>query len=118
MRDKESQLIYEAYNTNHEKPDEHETNQDEVEEGAIGSIGRGLGSVAKGVGQAGLGAAKGTAKLTGRAGLGAVGAGAKVAGLGLSGVLHALEFLTADQLQKVGDMAMKLSVGKKRTSRK
>lgn len=83
MKDIDSKLIAEAYS--------------QVEEGALGDIGSGLGQVGKGVG-----------KLS----VGALGAGAKVAGMGLEQILKALTFLTATQLQTVGDAAMKLASDK------
>ena len=83
MKDKDSQLLAEAYG--------------KVEEGALGDIGGGLASVGKGVGKLGVGA---------------LGAGAKVAGMGLEQILKALTFLTAEQLQNVGDAAMKLASDK------
>lgn len=83
MKDNDSKLIYEAYS--------------KVDEGALDDIGSGLGSVAKGVGKLGVGA---------------VGAGAKVTGMGLEQILKALNFLTAEQLQKVGDKAMKIASAK------
>ena len=48
-------------------------------------------------------------KGVGRLGIAAGGAGAKLAGMGLGGVLQALNYLTAEQLKRVGDAAMELA---------
>jgi hypothetical protein len=109
MKDKDSQLIAEAYSQ-------------EVNNEAIGAIAAGLGKGAAQVGKAGIGAvgalAKGTGKAAmaaapavgkaaGKIGLAGAGVAAKTAGIGLEGILKALNFLSAEQLKKVGDAALK-----------
>jgi hypothetical protein len=84
MKDNDSKLIGEAY-------------EQQVQEGALGDIASGIGGVGKGVGKLGIGAA---------------GVGLKGVGMGLEGILKALNFLTAEQLQKVGDAAMKMVTDK------
>jgi hypothetical protein len=84
MKDNDSKLIGEAY-------------EQEVQEGALGDIASGLGGVGKGVGKLGVGAG---------------GVALKGAGMGLEAILKALNFLTAEQLKKVGDAAMKVATEK------
>ena len=78
MKNKDTQLIEEAYT--------------QVQEG--------FGDFAKST-------AKMTGKAAGKVGLAAGGAAIKGTGIGLDGLMKALNYLTSEQLQKLGDAAMK-----------
>lgn len=97
MKDKDSQLIAEAYS--------------QVNEGMFGNIAKAgvgaVGSLAKGTGKAVKAAAPAVGKAAGKVGLAGVGVAAKTAGIGLEGIIKALNFLSAEQLKKVGDAALK-----------
>lgn len=77
MKNKDTQLIEEAYT--------------QVQEG--------FGDFAKS-------AAKMTGKTAGKVGLAATGVAAKTAGIGLDGIMKALNYLTSAQLQKLGQAAL------------
>ena len=89
MKDRDSKLIYEAYS--------------KVDEGALGDIGSGLGTMAKGVGKLGVGAG---------------GVALKGVGMGLEQILKALNYLTAEQLQDLGDAAIRMASDKKKVKGK
>jgi hypothetical protein len=77
MKNKDTQLIEEAYT--------------QVQEG--------FGDVAKS-------GAKMAGKTIGKVGLAATGVAAKTAGIGLDGLMKALNYLTSEQLQKLGQAAL------------
>ena len=77
MKNKDTQLIEEAYT--------------QVQEG--------FGDFAKST-------AKMTGKTVGKVGLAATGVAAKTAGIGLDGLMKALNYLTSEQLQKLGQAAL------------
>jgi|GEM_PF-6114838 len=62
--------------------------------------------VQEGFGDFAKGAAKMTGKATAKTGLAATGAIAKGAGIGLDGLMKALNYLTSEQLQKLGQAAL------------
>ena len=97
MKDKDSQLIAEAYS--------------QIDEGMLGNVAKAgagaVGSLAKGTGKAVKAAAPAIGKAAGKVGLAGVGVAAKTAGIGLEGIIKALNFLSAEQLKKVGDAALK-----------
>ena len=97
MKDKDSQLIAEAYG--------------QIEAGMLGNVAKAgagaLGSLAKGTGKAVKAAAPAVGKAAGKVGLAGVGVAAKGAGMGLSAIMKALNFLSAEQLKKLGDAALK-----------
>lgn len=81
------------------------------QEGFVKDVAKGVGhaglGVAKGVGQVGLGVAKAGVKTAGKVGLAGAGLAAKGAGWTLEKLIKALDFLTADQLENLGNLALK-----------
>ena len=77
-----------------------EPNDTQLLEEAYCQVQEGFGDFAKS-------AAKMTGKAAAKTGLAATGAVVKGAGIGLDGLMKALNYLTSEQLQKLGEAALK-----------
>jgi hypothetical protein len=93
MKDNDSELIGEAY--------------DQVQEGVMGAVGGAADTALRKTGQIAGAGVKMAGKAAAKGGLNVGGALAKGTGIGLDGILNALNFLTSDQLKKVGDACMR-----------
>ena len=93
MKDNDSKLLAEAY--------------EQVQEGIMSAVGGAADTALKKTGQIAGAGAKMAGKAAVKGGLNVGGTLAKGAGIGLDGIMNALNFLTSDQLKKVGDACIR-----------
>ncbi len=92
MKDNDSKLIGEAY--------------EQIQEGIMGAMGGAADTAVRKTGQIAVAGVKMACKAAAKGGLNVGGAIAKGAGIGLDGIMNALNYLTSDQLKKLGEACM------------